>query len=310
MMQPLKIGNLKLKNPLLLAPMVDVTDLPYRLVCRKQGAAMAYTEMLNLGAIIHENKKTQNMMKTSKEDRPLGIQVTGNSVEDMKKAVPYFKNYDLVDINCGCPSDRIIGNSSGSHLLKTPEKIKSFISCLKNEGCIVTAKIRLGFKKNNVVEIAKEIEKAGADALTIHARLASESYNVPADWKWIADIKNKIGIPVIGNGDINSGQKARQMLDIADGAMIARAAIGDPTIFKQILYYLKTGKEKQSTLKERIQSFREYIKIAKNYDLVEIPRIKRLGCHFIKGQEGSARMRGELMSLQTLEEIEQFVRKI
>ncbi len=307
-MKPLKIGNLKLKNRLFLAPMVDVTDLPYRLLCRKAGAAMAYTEMLNLGAIIHENKKTQGMMKSVKEDRPLGVQITGNSIEDLKKAKPYLEEYDLVDLNCGCPSDRIVGNDSGSCLLKTPKKIEKFIKIIKDNGYTVTAKIRLGFNKNNALEVAKIIEKAGADAITVHARLANQGYDVAADWTWISKLKKEIGIPLIGNGDINSGEKASKMLEIADGAMIARGAIGNPLIFKEILSYIKTGKEKPASPQEKINSFKEYLKLAKNYDLVDVPRIKHLGCQFVKGQEGAAKHRAQLMGLKTYEEIENFVR--
>jgi tRNA-dihydrouridine synthase len=171
--------------------MVDVTDLPYRLICRRAGAAMAYTEMLNIGAILHENKKTLNMLKTSREDSPSGIQITGPRVTDFKKVVPYLKKFEIVDINCGCPSIRIMDNASGSYLLKTPLKIARYIEVLKDAGYIATAKIRLGFKKNNVLTVAKAVEKAGADALTLHARLSHESYKVPAQWKWIADVKRQ-----------------------------------------------------------------------------------------------------------------------
>ena len=121
-MKSLKIGNIKIKNPLFLAPMVDVTDLPYRLLYRKTGAAMAYTEMLYISQILHENKKAKQLMKTSKEDRPLGVQITGNSLEEFKKVIPFVEKYDLVDINCGCPSMKITGNKAGSYLLKHPEK--------------------------------------------------------------------------------------------------------------------------------------------------------------------------------------------
>jgi len=306
-MKSLKIGDIKLKNPFILAPMVDVTDCAYREICRKAGASLAYTEMLYIDAILHENRKTMSLMKRYPKENPLGIQITGNNLEEFKRGINFIKDYDLVDINCGCPSERITGNKAGSYLLKSPEKIVSIIKMLKSTGLTVTAKIRLGFDKNNSLNVAKKIEKAGADALTVHARLAKEGYDTSADWTWISKIKKEIGIPVIGNGDINSGEKAREMLEIADGAMIARAAIGNPGIFKQILYYFKTGKERPPTSKERIQSLKEYIKLAKNYKIAEMPRIKQLGCHFIKGQEGAAKMRAELMGMKTLDEIERFV---
>ncbi len=254
-MKSLKIGNIKLKNPLFLAPMVEVTDLPYRLICRKAGAAMAYTEMFYISQILHENKKTQNLMKTSKKDKPIGIQITGNTPEEFRKVIPYVKPYSLIDINCGCPSLTITGNQAGSYLLKHPEKISQMIKILKEADLTVTAKIRLGFKKNNVLKVSKAIEKAGADALTLHARLATHGRSIPANWKWIKKVKKSIGIPLIGNGDIFTGPDVEKMLEITDGAMLARAVIGDPLIFTRILKYLKTKKEPLFNFKKNIKSF-------------------------------------------------------
>ncbi|MBI2631507.1 tRNA-dihydrouridine synthase family protein [Candidatus Pacearchaeota archaeon] len=308
-MKSFKIGNIKLKNPLLLAPMVDVTDLPYRLICRKAGAALAYTEMLNVGAILHENEKTRRLMKTCADDRPIGIQITGPKVSEFRTVIPILKtgNYDLIDINCGCPSIRTLDNESGSFLLKKPEKIASYIKILKDNGFITTAKIRLGFRNNNIVKIAKLIEKSGADALTIHARLAHDSYKIPADWKFISDVKKQIGIPVIGNGDITDGKQTTEMLKIADGAMIARAAIGDPLIFKRILNYLKTGKEEGFDFSSNIKMFDEYLRLAKKYEVCDLPRIKFIGANFLRNVKGAAKMRADLMQKKSLEEIEEFV---
>ena len=252
-MKLLKIGKLKLKNPLILAPMVDVTDLPYRLICRRAGASLAFTEMLYIDAILHDNRKTLNLMKTNKEDRPIGLQITGNSEEEFKKFVESkkWKNFDLIDLNCGCPSLRITGSEAGSFLLKNPEKIARMIEILRKTGKVVTAKIRLGFRKNNVLQVAREIEKAGADAVTVHSRLAFQGRDVPADWSWIKKVKNEVKIPVIGNGDIFSGKDARKILEICDGAMIARGAIGDPLIFERGLRYLESGVEEGELNVER-----------------------------------------------------------
>ena len=297
----LKIGNIRLKNNLFLAPMVDVTDMAYREICRKAGAGMAYTEMIYIDAILHENKKTKKLMMTSKGDKPIGLQITGNNEDEFAKfaKLKELKNYDLIDINCGCPSIKITGNEAGSFLLRNPSKIGRMIKLLKKEGHIVTAKIRLGFDKVNVLEVAREIEKAGADALTVHARLAVDGRDVPADWSWISKVKKSVKIPVIGNGDIFSGEDAERMLreTKCDGVMIARGAIGDHLIFSRILEYFKNGKEgkvdiiedlekplkfpkssnrticKKSNIIEQIvhgenlKMFKEYLKLAEKYDM-------------------------------------------
>jgi len=181
---------------------------------------------------------------------------------------------------------------------------------LKKKGLIVSAKIRLGFKKNNVLEIAKMIEKAGADAISVHPRLASQGYNVPADWKWIKKVKDNVKIPVIGNGDVLSPEAAREMLETTgcNAIMIARGAIGDPLIFERILYYLKTGKKKEFSFKDNIKCFREYLKLSEKYHLTEsnIANIRHLGAKFLKGFEGASRKRAELMSLKTFGEIKGF----
>src|SRR3989338_121781 len=148
LLKPLKIGKVILKNRLFLAPMIDVTDAAYRKVCREAGAGIAYIEMINIGAILHPNKKTQTLMKTYPGESPKVIQITGRSVTEFKAVIPFLKSYDIVDINCGCPSMRITDNESGSFLLKNPEKIHEMIRTLKEAGLTVTVKIRLGFKNN------------------------------------------------------------------------------------------------------------------------------------------------------------------
>ncbi|MEK7106130.1 MAG: tRNA-dihydrouridine synthase family protein [Patescibacteria group bacterium] len=305
-MKQLKIANIKLKNPLVLAPMLDITNLPYRLICRKSGASLAFTEMIYTSAITHENKKTLDMMKTTLEDSPLGIQITSNNTKEFKSIIPFLKPYDLIDLNCGCPSDKIAGNKAGSYLLNNPEKIAESIKILKSAGIPVTVKIRLGFKKNNVLKVAKAIEKAGADAITLHARLASQGYDIPADWKWIKKVKDAIGVPLIGNGDVLSEESAAEMLDIADGAMLGRAAIGDPLIFDRILHYLKTGKKKDFDFKKNIPSFQEYLKISEKYNLTNLSDIKRTGSKFIRNIQGASSFRDRLMHLSSTKDIKTF----
>lgn len=306
-MKPLKISSLTLKNRLILAPMLEITNLPYRILCRKAGASLAYTEMIYTNQILHQN---QFSVKIPKEDRPLGIQITGSFVEEFKKILPFLKNYDLIDLNCGCPATRIIGTKAGAYLLKDPEKIVEIIKILKTAGKPVTAKIRLGFNKNNAIEIAKIIEKAGADAITVHARKSNDSYAVPADWNEIKKIKTVLKIPVIGNGDIFTPENCKKMLEICDGAMIGRAAIGDPLVFKRILDYLNEGKETTSETKENLKQFQLYIKLSKKYKVINIQQIKQLGSHSIKGFNGAPKKRDEFMKLKSLKDIEDFIQKL
>lgn len=308
-MKSLKIGDVRVKNQLFLSPMVDVTDLAYRMLCRKQGAGMAYTEMLYVDAILHENAKTKMLMKTSSRDRPVGIQVTGNSASEFSKLARMKElwNYNLVDLNCGCPSIRITGHQAGSYLLQNPEKIVEMINILKDQGLVVTAKIRLGFKENNVLKISKMLEQAGADALTLHARLAWHSNKIPADWKWIAKVKENIGIPIIGNGDVASGASAEKMLEMADGCMVARAAIGNPFVFREITRYLRTGKEKEVTKQERLKALADYIKLAEKYKVLEFGRVKYLAPSFLSGFQGASKAREEVMKMKTTEGIRDFI---
>jgi tRNA-dihydrouridine synthase B len=310
-MKTLTINNIKLKNPLLLAPMVDVTNLPYRLICRQAGCSLAYTEMLYIDAILHNNSKTLNLMKTSKEDKPIGIQITGNSPEEFKKFIPYAKPFNLIDINCGCPSMRITGNQAGSYLLQNPEKIAKMIKILKSANLTVTAKIRLGFKKNNVLKIAKAIEKAGADALTLHPRLATQSASTPADHKYTKLLSRSLTIPIIANGDIFNEEKAAELLDFADGIMLARSAIGDPLIFKRILHYIKTGKKIETTQNQNIQILKKYLLLSnKISNPIDLQRIKYVTSNFLKGTHGSANQRKKIMSLSSLEAIQKFINSL
>ena len=311
-MGSLKIGNIKLKNRLFLSPMVDVTDVAYRMLCRREGAGMAYTEMINIGAILNENTKTLGMLKTAKEDKPVGLQVTGRNVDEFKKLseLDVVRKFDLVDLNCGCPSTRITGNQSGSYLLQDPEKIGKMIRVLKEKDLIVTAKIRLGFKKNEVMKISKEIEKAGADLLTIHARTAVQRNRDMPQWEEIAKVKREIGIPVVGNGGIVNGKTVKEMLEIADGVMIAGAAIGNPFVFREIQRYLKTSKEKEITKEERINSYLNYIDLAEKYGVVDLGRVKFLGGWFLRGFDGAANAREKLMRLSNLKDINFFVESL
>ena len=306
-MKKLKIGGIEFENPLFLAPMADVSDLAFRLICRRSGASMAYTEMIQIEALINAEKSLRYKTLTNFEDKPLGIQITGRKISDFRKVIPKLRNYDLVDLNCGCPGSLTVGHGSGSYLMKTPDKIASMIKILKDNSLIVTAKIRLGFNKNNVLELAKKIENAGADALTVHARLASQGRSGNADWSWFPKIRKQIGIPLIGNGDVTSPEKAKELLDLTDGIMIARAAIGNPLIFEQTSEYLKTGRADEVDYKKNLRLYREYLDLSKKYGLLKMSKAKYIGGKFIRGFEGAPEMRNKFMGLKSYKEIENFV---
>lgn len=308
-MKTLSIGDLKLKNPLILAPMMDVTDSAYRLLCRKAGASLAYTEMIQSEALMRAKDALRKKTFFAKGDSPLGIQITGRNPKDFEKIIPFIRKYDLVDLNCGCPGHLTMVHGSGSYLLKNPEKIAKMIRILKKNNLITTAKIRLGYSKNISVKLSKKIERAGADAITVHARLATQGRGAPADWSWFTKIKKQIGIPLIGNGDILSEEKAKEALSLCDGIMIARAAIGDPLFFKRTLYYLKTGKKKKFDYKKNLKLYLKYLKLAKKYDLIKTDKIKYLGGKFLRGFEGASEARNEFMKLKSFEDIPIFVRK-
>ena len=309
-----KIGKLKLKNPLILAPMVDVSDSPYRQICKEQGAALTFTQMLYTSQIINENKKTKSLMRFSEKERPIGIQITGSKLKEFEACIPYLKKYDIIDINCGCPSIKITGNEAGSYLLKNPDKIASIIKLLKQKmpDKAITAKIRLGFKKNNALKVAKAIEKAGADAITVHARLAIHGNSTPADWNEIKKIKKALRIPVIGNGDIFTPRGAELMFKKTgcDAVMIARAAIGNPTIFSRTLDYLRTKKETPRNQKENLKLFLKYIQISKKMNLVDLSRTKYIGIQFLREFPRAPEKRSEFSKLSSIKEIESLVKDL
>ncbi|MFH1425382.1 MAG: tRNA-dihydrouridine synthase family protein [archaeon] len=339
MMGSLKIGSLKLKNCLVLAPMVDVTDCVYRKLCRDAGASLAFTEMIYVDAILHSNPKTLRMMEKFEGEKPVGLQITGNGVREIERFVESkkWKGFDLIDLNCGCPSKRITGNEAGSYLLREPEKIGEMVRVLKKTGKPVSVKVRLGFKKNNVLEVAKVVEKAGADTITVHARLAVDGSGVGAKWNWIRKVKEEVGIPVIGNGDVFSISDAERMMKETgcDGVMIARGAIGDVGIFGRATWKIdggKDGKLRISTgglklgverrgssgaivdkdVNERLKMLRRYLKLQREYfgKDVDMGKVKYVGGKFLRGFARAREMRGELGKCKTLREMEKMVRDV
>src|SRR3989338_122884 len=300
----MKIGNIQLKNRLILAPMVDVTDLAYRVLCRRYGAALAFTEMTVIDSILSGAALSKKLIETNDEDKPSGIQIAGYDPLMFKKVIPYLKDFDIIDVNFGCPVHKAENCGIGAVLLKEPERIKKILKILKNNtDKVVTAKVRLGYDSNNISEIAKAVEDSGVDAISVHARTAIVGRGVKADLESIKLVKEQVSIPVIGNGDVFTPEDAKRMLKIADFAMIARGAIGDPSIFRRTLNYLDNGVvEEKPNFDEKVSMFMEYCKLVEEYNLKRINLKERL-MYFLKSLENSSILREKVSKCKNNEEM-------
>lgn len=304
----------KLNGKLILAPMHDITNVAFRLMCKKYGASLVSTELLSANALARENNAVMQLAKTCEEERPVVCQIFSSNTENMVKAAKLMeKTFDVIDINFGCPSSNIVKQGSGGYLLKRKNKIGEIIKEVsKAIEKSLSVKIRLGFDKNEGVEIAKICEEKGANIIAVHARTVMQGYSGNADWNSIKEIKKNIGIPVIGNGDIKNGEDAEKMLKQTncDYVMVGRAAIGNPFIFQEINHYLKTGEKIKQTKQEKIQDYFEYIELAKKYDIFSVKDAKQKAIEFTKGLEGSSRLRQKLNRVRIWEEIEREMRNL
>ena len=226
----MKIGNLELENNIFLAPMAGITDLPFRLICKKNGAGLVYTEMVSAKALLYGDEKTKLLLKTCKEEHPLAVQIFGSDLDAIAYASKYVSKIgEIVDINMGCPAPKIVKNGDGSKLLLNLDLVERIVkTAVENASVPVTVKIRLGWDSENIVavEAAKIIEKAGASAITVHGRTRSQYYSGQADWNMIKKVKESVSIPVIGNGDIRSGRDAKKALEQSNvDAIMVRKSI-------------------------------------------------------------------------------------
>lgn len=309
----MKIGNLEIKGHACLAPMAGVADRAFRELCVSYGAAYVISEMVSSKGLTMQDKKSKELLYLSDAERPAGAQIFGDDPEIMAKAAVKAMEFspDFIDINMGCPAPKIAGNGGGSALLKKPELIGRIVEKVVEVSPVpVTAKIRIGWDENsiNAVEIAKRIEAAGADAITVHGRTKAQMYAPPVSLEEIAKVKNAVSIPVIGNGDIVDGKSAKKMLDETgcDFLMVGRGALGNPWIFQCINAYLNNEADFiEPTLEEKTDVMLRHISTLCEYKgtRVGMREARKHAAWYIKGIRGAASFRQEIGQLSTMDEL-------
>jgi len=268
-----KIGNIELgKFPLLLAPMEDVSDPPFRALCKEQGADVVYTEFISSEGLIRDAAKSVMKLDIYEKERPVGIQIFGANLDSMLQSVEIVEasKPDIIDINFGCPVKKVVSKGAGAGILKDIDLMVSLTKAMVEHTHLpITVKTRLGWDHDSIriVEVAERLQDVGAKAISIHGRTRAQMYKGGADWKSIAEVKNnsRMHIPVFGNGDVNSPEKAMEMRDQygLDGAMIGRASIGNPWFFKQVKHYFETGEHMAPpTMQQRLEAARRHLQMA------------------------------------------------
>jgi len=318
-MKKLKIGNVELANPYVLAPMAGVTDLPFRLLCKEQGAGLLCMEMISAKAIQYKNKNTKALMEIHPEEEPVSLQLFGSDPDVISEIAKEIEElpFAILDINMGCPVPKIVRNGEGSALMNQPKLVHEIVSkTVKAIKKPVTVKIRKGFNDEsiNAVEIAKIIEDAGAAAVAVHGRTREQYYSGKADWEIIRKVKEAVSIPVIGNGDVTSGESALSMMRQTgcDGVMIGRGAQGNPWIFSELVEYEKTGvMPKRPSNAELKEMMLRHARLQMKYkgEFLGIREMRKHVAWYTTGLPNSAKLRGEINAVESYEELEELLNK-
>lgn len=294
----MKIGNVKIDGYLFLAPMADVTNPAFRMLCKKYGAAMTYSEMISADAVLHGNIRTANRGLSSEEEKPFAIQIFGNSADTISTAARMVEEKyspDIIDLNFGCPANVLVKDGSGSALLDFPERIRKIVSAVYGKvEAPVTAKIRVLHDMKKTLDIARIIEEAGASAITVHGRTQAQQYAGKAEHEYARIIKKELSIPVIANGDIVDGLSAKQVLEHTgcDALMIGRAAMGDPHVFTKIAHFLRTGEQLPTDeCTQRLTDFKYYVRLLELYALEDHVDIRMHARWFTRGMKGGRHVR-------------------
>lgn len=315
--KPLSIGSVNLPNNLILAPMAGVTDLPFRLLCKEQGAGLLCMEMVSAKAILYKNKNTEELLSIDSRENPVSLQLFGSDPDIVSQIAHSIEDrpFDILDFNMGCPVPKIVGNGEGSALMKNPKLAEEIISkTVKAVKKPVTVKIRKGFDDDhvNAVEMAKIAEAAGASAIAVHGRTREQFYSGKADWDIIRQVKEAVSIPVIGNGDLLSAQDVIAMGEQTgcDGFMIGRGAQGNPWIFKQILHFFETGEHlAKPDMEEVSRMILRHAKMMLEFkgEYIGIREIRKHAAWYTAGYPNSSKLRVLINAVECYEDLERLL---